>query len=181
MKPSTPVALFEDEAQLARLVCQKLAKLLEGAVTIGFPILFTGQYEWREFLVWRYDVVRAYATVLHTVSGPTQDALRLRDASGVILDRLGLLQQALLGVGDQDDISRETAQSLGPPVASLFDAVEECGALIGLASDTFARSRSACELTIRSLGSPAPCNPLRPNDLRPAAGLPYCSRRGRPP
>jgi hypothetical protein len=161
MKSVIPVPLSEDEGQLARLACRKFAGMIEGAITIGLPILLTGQSDRREFLGWRFDIVRAYATVLHTVSGPTQGVLLLRDASALLIDRLGQLQQAVQGVIEQDDITAKLAQTIGPHVVSLFDAVEAYGALIGLAPDKLARSRAACELTVQSLGAlpPLPAAP----------------------
>lgn len=158
MTPVIPVILFPDEGQLARLACQKVGKLIEGAVTIGLPAMVSGAgASWaKEFLGKQLDVLRAYVTVLHTVSGPTQQVLLLREASANILERLDQLRRAVLDIIEQGDTRAAVVQGLGPFVSSLFDSAEAYGVLIGLTADSFSRCREACDVTVRFLETVLP-------------------------
>jgi len=71
--------LATDEIELARIVCDKLAKRLQGTLSVGVPSFVTGVPKFASFLDDQFEVMKALAIVLHTLSGrPSVTALILQ-------------------------------------------------------------------------------------------------------
>jgi hypothetical protein len=109
-----------DELQLARLGCAKLAKLVQGALSIGLPALETGVPDPRVFFADRFRVLTAFALVLHSASGRnTQETLRLRAVSTKLL-------KVLEDLHGQLDASRNSSK----PVHSTLGPVRQSATIV---------------------------------------------------
>ncbi len=126
MLEPTTVALDGDELHLAQLACAKLARLVQGTVSIGLPALITGIPEPRAFLEEQFRVMTGFALVLHTVSGKPgsqQVILRLRDRSRAVLTSLDSLLHHLLEHLESSDGPPRTFQAAQDAASALCDAI----------------------------------------------------------
>jgi hypothetical protein len=101
MQVSTaPPELEIDDICFAQTACNKLAKLLQGTLSVGLPSMSTGFPDARSFFEESFRVMEAYATVLHTIGGKasaTELILELRRYSTQLENEIKRLHAELLG------------------------------------------------------------------------------------
>jgi hypothetical protein len=139
------VTIEADELRLAQLACLKLAKLVQGTLSLGLPAMVTGIPEPRAFLEQQFRVMTPFALVLSAVSGTgTQEALHLREKSEDVSAALNDLQSSLFGYLNLAD---RQLSALGP-ARQFFSAL--CDSLAAYA--TLVRLDRAPIVKVQSVG-----------------------------
>lgn len=126
-----PVA--DDEIRLGQLACQKLAGLVEGALTIGLPALVTGCPEPRDFLSRQFALMSSFAQVLHTVAQPPGtplDILQLRQHSLAVSNAVAHLRTFLDAALDERPVPSRSLDPIPSAALALYDRLEEYSRLI---------------------------------------------------
>jgi hypothetical protein len=141
----TTATTVSDELQLAQFACAKLARLVQGAVSIALPAFATGTPEPGPFLQDRFRVLHAFALVLHTIcwpAGHSQETLRLREKSSKLMSLLGELERQLAA-------SLASSESLGAMLrpaqataSALFDLMDEYAKLVRQDGDSILKAKA---------------------------------------
>jgi hypothetical protein len=124
--------LEPDDICFAQTACAKLAKLLQGTLSVGLPSLTTGFPEPRSFFEDSFRVMEAYATVLHTIGGKTTATdlvLDLRQRSGELQNEIGRLRAALLSLSDGQP--GDSLRAAREATTRICDLMSECAGLLG--------------------------------------------------
>jgi hypothetical protein len=146
-----------NEMLLAQLACIKLARLVEGTVSIGLPAIQTRTPEPVGFLEERFRAMDAFALVLHTISWPsgqTREILRLREVSSNISSRLKEFQRRLDAVLDTTGTLREKLGHAQAAAADLLDAISEYARVVRLESDSLTKVKSIVIRVFDAVSSP---------------------------
>lgn len=121
-------AIDDDELHLATLACAKLARLVQGTLSIGVPALAMGVPEPRVFLDRQFQVMASFVEVLHTISGTvrnTQEILRLREKSTSVSQRLAKLRRELFVHLDSPSPQSAALRPARDAACELCDAIAD--------------------------------------------------------
>jgi hypothetical protein len=156
MLDSTPVAFDRDELHLAQLACAKLARLVQGAVSIGLPALVTGLPEPRVFLEEQFRVMTGFALVLHTISGKPDSqhvTHRLRERSRAVLTTLDNLQHQLLEHLESSGGPSRTLQAAQDSASALCDAIGDYAEQVQLGRSPIAKVKEVVLQVFAGVGT----------------------------
>jgi hypothetical protein len=146
-----------NEMLLAQLACAKLARLVEGTVSIGLPAIQTRTPEPVGFLEERFRAMDAFAHVLHSIcwpSGQTREILRLREISSNISSLLEEFQRRLDAVLDTTGSLREKLGHAQAAATDLLDAISEYARLVRLESDSITKVKSIVVQVFDAVSNP---------------------------
>ncbi len=136
---------ISDELQLAQLACAKLARLVQGAVSIGLPAFTTGTPEPGTFLRDRFRVMHAFVIVLHNASSPmgnSQETLRIREKSSKLLSLMADFERQLLMSLDRSGTPLSKLQSAHATASALFDVMADYARLVRLDGDLILNAKT---------------------------------------
>lgn len=132
MAEPTTTAMDADELRLAQLATAKLARLVQGTVSIGLPALITGVPDPHSFLEDQFRVMNSLGIVLHTVSGKPgiqEEIHQLRQQAREVMAALDNLRDRLLQHNSSSTLELLAAREAA---ATLCEAIREYAHLVRL-------------------------------------------------
>jgi hypothetical protein len=132
--PAT-LTIDADELQFAQLACLRLAKRLQGTLSVGLPAVVNRWSHARPFLEDNFRVLAAFAVALGAVYAKPEagdDTRRLREKARDVSVALEELHRRLLACLDSVESSSAALRPARTSAAALCDTIAEYARLIQL-------------------------------------------------
>lgn len=152
---SSTTAIPADEFQLASLASAKFAGMIQGTFSVGLYCLDGDFIDARTFFDTQFEILSAFATVLHTVSGGMtgqETILRLRGFSSAILSHLDELRRLTgehIDSGERDPL---VFRAMRDSASALCDALADFGDLLGLDRSRVAKVKAVILAVFAGVG-----------------------------
>jgi hypothetical protein len=140
-------SLNPDDLVFARLACSKLARMLQGVLSVGLPSLVTGGPEPKQWFTYRFHRLSALAVVLEIVvfKRPVPEtAHELGQYSRELDAALRQLSEESLAVAPLlPGTTSDTLVKLRAAMIKVYDLLQTCAAFLGLDLPEISKSRKA--------------------------------------
>jgi hypothetical protein len=133
MVETMPPTISGDEILLAQLACVKLAKLVQGAFSVGLSALQTEAFDAPVFFEERFRVLTGFALVLHSIGGrpgSTEEVLRFRAVSSKLLKTLESLRNRMIAQLKSSKGHFSDLVAIQQSAAALCDTIREYAVLL---------------------------------------------------
>jgi len=148
-------SLNPEELVFARLACSKLAKNLQGVLSIGFQSLVSGAPDPKQWFSYRFHRLCALAVVLESVviEPPAQETVRhLKQYSGDLDAALCRLQEESLAIAPLlPGTTEQVLSSLRASTIKVYDLLQACATFLGVDLPEITKSREASLLVLDAL------------------------------